>query len=75
MKLQELMEAQKDMTGYVVKDGNKFFVDRVDIDTGEEIVTPGEEISFTHDGKKMYAVVTDRALGRDNDVYELEMVT
>ena len=68
-----LMEAQKDMTGNVVEDDGVFFVDREDVDTGKEIITPGEEISFTHKGKKMYAIVSDRASGRDDDVYELDL--
>ena len=75
MKLQDLLEVQKDITGHVAKDGNKFYADRTDVETGKVILKPKEEISFKHNGKTMHAIVSKRAKGRDDDVYELDIVS
>ena len=56
----------KSVDDYVVKDGDNFYVDSTDIDTGEAIAKPGEEVTFTQDGVEYTGTVSDEAEGRDD---------
>ena len=61
----------KNVTEYVVLYRGHFWCDREDIETGDDIVSPGDKVFFTYKGKKYNAEVTDIARGRDDDVYGL----
>lgn len=63
----------KDVTGYIAKNKGKFFVDREDLDSGDEVVAPGDKIKFSHKGTSYKGVVSDRSSGRDDDVYEVDL--
>ena len=58
----------KNVDDYVVKDGDNFYMDSTDIDTGEAVAKPGEEVTFTQDGVEYTGTVSDEAEGRDDDV-------
>lgn len=72
--LQELLGINEtvDVAAYVVRRGKKFYIDRED--EGKVITTPGQTVSFTHKGKTMQAVVSKRSSGRDDEVYELDIM-
>ena len=53
---------------YVVKDGNKFYVDRLDFKTGEIVAIPGQLIRWRDQrGRLCYGEVMDNGVGRDED--------
>lgn len=56
-----------DYSEYIVFDNNTFFIGRTDLETGKEIVEPGQEIEFEYEGKKHKATVTNQEVGRDGD--------
>ena len=64
----------KSVDDYVVKDGDDFYIDSTDIDTGDAIAEPGEEVTFTQDGVEYTGTVSDEAEGRDDDVLKLDNV-
>jgi len=64
----------KSVDDYVVKDGDNFYMDSTDIDTGKAIAEPGEEVTFTQDGVEYTGTVSDEAEGRDDDVLKLDNV-
>jgi len=64
----------KSVDDYVVKDGDNFYIDSTDIDTGDAIAEPGEEVTFTQDGVEYTGTVSDEAEGRDDDVLKLDNV-
>ena len=64
----------KNVDDYVVKDGDNFYMDSTDIDTGEAVAKPGEEVTFTQDGVEYTGTVSDEAEGRDDDVLKLDNV-
>lgn len=74
MKLTEFLIENKDFTDRVVKNGNKFYVDREDVDTGKTITKPGQRIAFTHNNKQYTGTVSSEARGRDDDVYKVSTV-
>jgi len=59
---------------YITRKRDKFFIDREDIDSGDELVKPGDKITFKRANKKYKAVVSSKTHGRDDDVYELKDV-
>ena len=64
----------KSVDDYVVKDGDDFYIDSSDIDSGDAIAQPGEEVKFTQDGVEYTGTVSDEAEGRDDDVLKLDNV-
>ena len=64
----------KSVDDYVVKDGDNFYMDSTDVDTGKAIAEPGEEVTFTQDGVEYTGTVSDEAEGRDDDVLKLDNV-
>ena len=64
----------KNVDDYVVKDGDNFYMDSTDIDTGKAVAEPGEEVTFTQDGIEYTGTVSDEAEGRDDDVLKLDNV-
>ncbi len=53
---------------YVVKDGDKFYVDRLDFWTGEVIAIPGQVIKWRdEEGRLYYGEVSTNEVGRDGD--------
>ena len=64
----------RDVDDYVVKDGDDFYIDSTDIDTGEAIAEPGQEVTFTQDGVEYTGTVSDEAEGIDDDVLKLDNV-
>ena len=69
--IDESKSGWKDLSDFVSVKGKSAFVDRFNIDTDEEITQPGERIKFTRKGKTFSAIVTDEAVGRDDDMYIL----
>ena len=68
-------KAPRNVDDFVVQDGDSFYIDAEDIDTGEAIVKPGDEVTFTHDGNEYTGIVTDEAEGRDDDVLKIDIDT
>ena len=64
----------RNVDDYVVKDGDDYFIDAEDIDTGEAIAEPGQEVTFTQDGVEYTGTVSDEAEGRDDDVLKIDNV-
>ena len=64
----------EDMTLFVSKQGNKFYIDREDVNTGQLLAQPGDIISFTNKKYIYNAEVTSITYGRDNDVYLLNIL-
>jgi hypothetical protein len=58
---------------YIVKSGNDFYIDAFDIDTGEEIVKPGQIIRFKY-GIKWYTGTVAQEMWHD-DVYKVKLVS
>ena len=69
--LQEILRESKDITDHVVYDKNNFWADREDADTGKILIRPGDKVKFTYNNKKMTGVISNKAKGRDNDVYKI----
>jgi predicted heme/steroid binding protein len=49
----------KDMSDYVVRQGNKFYVDVYDVDSGEPLWEDGEVFTFTYEGKTYRGTAED----------------
>ena len=57
------MKNKKDLSDYIVKEGNEFYVDVYDVETGEPVFEDGEEFTFTYDGREY----TGSAIDEDGD--------
>jgi len=67
------MAAQfKEADAFYSKKGNKFFIDRED--DGNEIFSPGDAVTWTYNLKEYRGVVSNRAVGRDDDMFELDVI-
>ena len=64
----------KNVDDFVAKDGDDYFIDAEDMDTGEAVAEPGEEVTFTQDGVEYTGTVSDEAEGRDDGVLKLDNV-
>lgn len=65
---------RRDLSDYIVKDGNKWYIAREDEDNDEDLVHPGDIISFTYEGKSYKAKVSIKAVGRDDDNYRIFLI-
>jgi hypothetical protein len=68
------MEMKVVDSGYITKARNGFLIDRENLDTGEEIVSPGDRIQFMFQKRKYEALVTNQSFGRDEDVFLLSVL-
>lgn len=63
-----MIDSIKDMTGYVVRHKGQYYVDRFDLEGEEELVKPGDKISFTINKKFVTGYVLNKSFGRDEDM-------
>lgn len=68
--LKEDVKTISNIDGLVIKEKGRYWIDREDVSTGEQLVAPGDIIAFK--GAKWR--VTDTTSGRDNDIYRLVRV-
>jgi hypothetical protein len=53
------MKNKKDLSNYIVKEGDEFYVDVYDVESGEPVFEDGAEFTFTFEGKEYRGSAAD----------------
>lgn len=77
-RLQELAGIKtenKDLSNYIQMDdqGQDFYIDLEDFETGEQVAEVGEEIEFTYNGEQYRGRITDEEAGRGSGMFRIDL--